>query len=286
MKRFIHTIRNKILVISQIIIPIACLLINLIYLKYAPIKPEDSPALLIDINRYSKNSVPITRPKNVSNPMIDDLYKIYGLTVNGSRSAKAYDLENNQTFNLCLDHRRDIDDYIGCMGQLSLGYIVDDYLIGTDFTLNRLKHLQIVGLFNNQPYHIPPLAVNLISNTLLKYYTNLDSKITVINHPLPRNLKEKLNDLIGPKDMAGFNVASGLTFGFSFLIASFAVFLIKEKSSDSKHLQYLSGCNSYTFWTSALIWDVFNYMVSIALVPILLKVVLILFLNYEKPSIK
>jgi hypothetical protein len=42
-------------------------------------------------------------------------------------------------------------------------------------------------------------------------------------------LKDELVDL-QLKDMTGFNVASGLTFGFSFLIASFAVFLIKVKA--------------------------------------------------------
>jgi ATP-binding cassette subfamily A (ABC1) protein 3 len=71
--------------------------------------------------------------------------------------------------------------------------------------------------------------------------------------------------------MTGFNVASGLTFGFSFLIASFAVFLIKENSSNSKHLQYLSGCSSYIFWLSAFIWDMLSYLLVLIFVIGLLK---------------
>nr|QUF59428.1 ATP-binding cassette transporter Abca3-2 [Brachionus angularis] len=273
-KRFIHSIRNKTLVISQIIIPIACLLINLIYLKYAPIKPEDSPSLQINIKKYSNNFVPVKLGFYNSIPssdVINDLSNLYQNTLNSSRNAKFFYLENNQTVSLCLNSRKNIDDFIGCLGRLSLSYIVDDYLVGTDFNIYNNKSVEIIGHFNNQPYHIPPLALNLITNTLFKYYSSINNKITVINHPLPRNLKEQLDDF-QIKNMAGFNVASGLTFGFSFLIASFAVFLIKEKSSDAKHLQYLSGCNSFVFWISSLIWDIFNYLLSIMFVPILLKI--------------
>ena len=71
--------------------------------------------------------------------------------------------------------------------------------------------------------------------------------------------------------MTGFNVGSGLTFGFSFLIASFVIFLVKEQASSAKHLQYMSGCNSYVFWLSALLWDMFNYMLAVVVVLVLLR---------------
>nr|QUF59427.1 ATP-binding cassette transporter Abca3-1 [Brachionus angularis] len=273
-KRFIHSIRNKTLVISQIIIPIIFLLVNLVYIKYAPIKAEDSPPLHISINKYSNNFIPIKLGFYNSSPISDmtnNLSNLYQQTLNSSKNSFFFNLESNKTVSLCLNSRNNIDDFIGCLGRLSFSYIIDDYLVGTDFNIYNNKSVEIIGHFNNQPYHIPPLALNLITNTLFKYYSSINNKITVINHPLPRNLKEKLDDL-QIKNMAGFNIASGLTFGFSFLIASFAVFLIKEKSSDAKHLQYLSGCNSFVFWISSLIWDIFNYLLSIMFVPILLKI--------------
>lgn len=262
------------MIISQIIIPIACLLINLIYLKYAPIKAEDSPLLKIDIQKYTTNYVPVKLGSNHSNQsqIINDFSRIYELEINSFPNTQAFNLNKTDTISLCSNSRNNIDDFISCMGRLSLNYIVDNYLVATDLNMNANNQLEIIGFFSNQPYHVAPLALNLITNSLFKLYTNSsDRKITVINHPLPRNLKEKLSDL-QLKNMAGFNVASGLTFGFSFLIASFAVFIIKERSSDAKHLQYLSGCNSYVFWISALIWDMLNYILSIMLVPILLKV--------------
>ena len=270
-KRYIHSIRNKVLIISQIVIPIAVLLINLFYLKYAPIKAGDSPMLKIDIARYGKNYIPYTLDtENTKSTFVRELAKIYTGQYNSS-NLTPFNLKDNSTVDMCADRRASIDDFISCLGGLSLNYIIDNYMIATDFEENE-DNVTLVGHFNNQPYHVPPLVLNSLTNVLFKYYTNsTQSKITVTNHPLPRNLKEKITD-IQLKDMTGFNVGSGLTFGFSFLIASFVIFLIKEKSSNAKHLQYMSGCNSHIFWISALLWDILNYMVAVAIVMILLKV--------------
>ena len=40
MKRIINSMRNKTLIISQLVIPVGILLVNLLYVKYAPIKAE------------------------------------------------------------------------------------------------------------------------------------------------------------------------------------------------------------------------------------------------------
>ena len=57
-KRFIHSIRNKSLVISQLLIPIGVLIINLIYIRVGPIKPKDLPALDISLSKYPLNYSP------------------------------------------------------------------------------------------------------------------------------------------------------------------------------------------------------------------------------------
>jgi ATP-binding cassette subfamily A (ABC1) protein 3 len=276
LKRFIHSMRNKTLVVVQLLIPIGVLIINMVYLKYAPIKPGDSPALKIDIENYRKNFVPLNLHYGPNVPANDSVIKtlseLYALQFNKTKNSVAFDLNSNDTVTLCQSSRGSIQDFISCLGSLSLNYIVDDYIVATDFNEFEKQNVSFVGYFNNQPYHVPPMALNFISNTLLKYYTNSTSNnIFVINHPLPRDLNEQLSDLT-LKDMTGFNVATGLTFGFAFLISSFIIFLIKEKSSDAKHLQYMSGCNSYIFWISAFLWDMVNYLIPVVFVVILLKV--------------
>lgn len=50
------------------------------------------------------------------------------------------------------------------------------------------------------------------------------------------------------------------------MMASFAVFLIKERVSKAKHLQFLSGAGSVTFWLSTFIWDLAHYLLCTALI--------------------
>lgn len=53
----------------------------------------------------------------------------------------------------------------------------------------------------------------------------------------------------------------------SFLAASFVVFLIKERETKSKHLQYVSGVRFPIFWLAHFIFDTINYIIPcIALV--------------------
>ena len=287
-KRFIHTIRNKALIISQLVIPIATLLINLIYLKYAPIQPEDSPALTINISRYSTNYVPFVlnklvidvdadvSSKSTNQKLIEALSESFKATINERHSnTKAFPLNSTEIVKICEKSRSSIDELISCAGRLNFQYVIDSFVLGADFNLisrdPNTSSIQLVSHFNNQPFHVPPMALNFLTTSLFNVFTNSTGRsITVINHPLPRNLQDEVVDL-ELKDMTGFNVASGLTFGFSFLIASFAVFLIKENSSSSKHLQYLSGCSSYIFWISAFIWDMVNYLFTLVFVILLLK---------------
>jgi ATP-binding cassette subfamily A (ABC1) protein 3 len=57
-------------------------------------------------------------------------------------------------------------------------------------------------------------------------------------------------------------MASSIVFGFGFMMAAFAVFLIKERVSKAKHLQFLSGANGLSFWLSTFLWDLVYYMLA------------------------
>jgi len=64
----------------------------------------------------------------------------------------------------------------------------------------------------------------------------------------------------------GFRMASSIVFGFGFMMAAFAVFLIKERVSKAKHLQFLSGANGISFWLSTFLWDLFYYIMATAFI--------------------
>jgi ATP-binding cassette subfamily A (ABC1) protein 3 len=50
--------------------------------------------------------------------------------------------------------------------------------------------------------------------------------------------------------VTGFVVSFTVIFGMLFLIASYVIFLIKERASGAKHLQKVSGVGSGAFWFS------------------------------------
>ena len=270
-KRFINSIRNKSLIISQLVVPIVILLINLVYLKYAPVKAQDSPALKMTLAKYANNYLPYQLLNNNSQAL-QLLAKAYQNHVDMTPNSQAFSIEQDDPIELCKDKRASIDNFINCVGQTSYTYYTDNYILAAEFKAINDNKLEVLGYFNNQPYHVPPLSLNLLTSSLYNLYTSsVNRTITVTNHPLPRNFEEQLNDA-QLKDPTSFNIVSCLAFGFSFLIASFCIFIIKERTSNSKHLQYLSGCNSYVFWISAFTWDIINYFLSISIVVLLLKV--------------
>lgn len=254
------------------------LTINLFYVKYVITRPVDSPPLRIDLSDYGVNYAPydVIGDSYLINSTVDH-YKNKLLEY---KQTIPFDLSDTSLLDYCSESRNNIDTYLDCIGRISYKALNKEHFVSTEFRYfdkderNPFNDLmKIIGHFNNQAYHVPALVLNLITNSLLKHYTNSsDSSITVINRPLPKNMTESISDSAN-KNMNNFRIASGLNFGLSFLLASFAVFLIKENVSGAKHIQFLKGCNPILFWISELIWDMFNYIISISFVLAILFVI-------------
>lgn len=116
---------------------------------------------------------------------------------------------------------------------------------------------ELIGFFNNQPFHSPPLSMNLITNAILrpKNYT-----IGLTNHPFPYTGLDSLKQA-GRLYTVGFQVGYNIAFGMSFLAAGFVVFLIKERESKSKHLQFVSGVELPLFWIASFLVDMVNFII-------------------------
>lgn len=131
----------------------------------------------------------------------------------------------------------------------------------TDFSTDDNKTYR--GYFNNQPFHASPVSLNLISNALLKAArpnTAADLLIRISNHPLPLNKVDQIDE-IGTAQSDGFQIGFTVAFGMSFLAASFVVFLIKERETNAKHLQVVSGVKYLVFWVASFLFDAVNYII-------------------------
>jgi len=190
-KRAIHSMRNKSLVISQILIPIGVLIINLIYIKVGPIKPKDLPALDINLGKYDINFSPfiLKGQNNVDKDLLNDLSLNYKRNFEKYSRSTPFNLETTSYYDLCngIESIKDIDSYLKCLGKNNYYYFVDENLVAATMSSIQNK-ISLIGHFNNQKFHIPPLIVNLLTNTLFKQFSNsTENNIYAINFPLPRN---------------------------------------------------------------------------------------------------
>ena len=172
-KRFIHSIRNKSLVISQILIPIGVLIINLIYIKVGPIKPKDLPAFDISLSKYDINFSPfiLSGQNDVDKQFLNNLSSSYVKTFDGFSRSTPFNLESTSYYELCsgTESKKDIESYLKCVGKNNYYYFVDENLVAATMNSNKNK-ISLTGHFNNQKFHLPPLIVNLLTNSLFKLF--------------------------------------------------------------------------------------------------------------------
>uniref|UniRef100_A0A8C3R7H7 ATP binding cassette subfamily A member 4 n=1 Tax=Cyanoderma ruficeps TaxID=181631 RepID=A0A8C3R7H7_9PASS len=139
---------------------------------------------------------------------------------------------------------------------------------------NFLKYMEtednIKVWFNNKGWHAMVSFLNVANNAILRanLRTGQDPEehgITAINHPL--NLtKEQLSEVTVLTTSVDAVVAICVIFAMSFIPASFVLYLIQERVTKAKHLQFVSGVSPVTYWLTNFMWDFVNYALSAGMV--------------------
>ncbi|VDL98056.1 unnamed protein product [Schistocephalus solidus] len=88
--------------------------------------------------------------------------------------------------------------------------------------------------------------------------------MAIETHPLPRTMSSR--KLQKRKRIVGVFKALATILALSFVSASFALYLIDERSSGSKALQILSGQSRLVYWTVAYVWDFCNFLVCVTII--------------------
>uniref|UniRef100_A0A3B3RQH8 ATP-binding cassette sub-family A member 1-like n=1 Tax=Paramormyrops kingsleyae TaxID=1676925 RepID=A0A3B3RQH8_9TELE len=165
----------------------------------------------------------------------------------------------------------------------SLGNEIDHILQKAGTFLKQLGTKDNIKVwFYNQGWHSMVSFINVANNGILR--GNLDQKrqnpreygISVFNHPL--NLtKEQLSFVAIATTSTDVVVSICVIFAMSFIPASFVLFLIQERVTKAKHLQFVSGINPVVYWVASFAWDMCNYIV-----PCL--IVIIIFLSFQQKA--
>ncbi|CAG7726830.1 unnamed protein product, partial [Allacma fusca] len=242
-KKSLHVSRNWSLLIIQTILPVGFLIIALTVMKTWPDVLEE-PEFPVELTDFG-STVTTLNCNDTDN--ICEKYTLYADRV-GTRIS----LASNFTDSILKQYQKDL---------LTTNL---KYIVGMEKTNDKL-----LALFNNQPLHAQPIALNFVSNALLKKYYKDDVTIKLSNHPLPFTVEDDISN-VKTFWSAGFQVAFNIAFGMSFLSSGFVVFLIKERESKAKHLQFVTGVNFVVFWIANFIIDAANFIVPVILLPVVL----------------
>nr|XP_058142277.1 phospholipid-transporting ATPase ABCA3-like [Dasypus novemcinctus] len=105
-------------------------------------------------------------------------------------------------------------------------------------------------LFNNEAYHSPATSLAVLDNVLFMLLSGPSASISVSNKPQALPLT---GSHMVPAN--GLQIALCLAFGMSVVVGSFCVETVIETVSKAKHIQFVSGIHVFTYWLSALLWD-------------------------------
>ena len=156
--------------------------------------------------------------------------------------------------------------FLLAMGEYYIKCLTKETVVATVFDASYSpRALRLVGFFNNQPYHTPPLALNLIDNALFDLFYNRsgdggDVNIKVSVHSMSLHLRDVTLAKF-EKNANKFLVY--LTFSGSFLFAAFSVFLVYERTKGIKLAHFVAGCSKTTYWLANFVWDMTIYMIMV-----------------------
>ncbi|XP_071958195.1 phospholipid-transporting ATPase ABCA3-like [Antedon mediterranea] len=117
----------------------------------------------------------------------------------------------------------------------------------------------ITAWYSNEAYHTSAQVLNAASNMILQAVTSDEYSIKTYNYPLPKDLTSQVDDASSGEDT--FGLAILVVFGMAFLTASFIGFIVGEKENKAKHLQFVSGVDTLSYWGATFVWDLCNFAI-------------------------
>ncbi|KAF5294595.1 hypothetical protein FQA39_LY13354 [Lamprigera yunnana] len=248
LKKTLSIIRSWILLVIQIVTPVIFLIITFI-IMYDTITSGDPPMIKIRLNRYVN---PVTLIS------LEDLNEYYSNYINMlDRDCEKYIICENQTLSdrALEEAEKDITNYNG------------NFITGVSFQADN----SIIAWFSNQPYHGPPLALQLTINSIFHTEVSSEHNIQIYHHPIPFSIESKFKDLYSLSNI-GYQLAFNLGFSMALVSAFYVMFYIRERSSKFKHLQFVSGVEVLSFWIPSFVCDMLTFVLTSTAVIITLVV--------------
>ncbi|KAL7097878.1 hypothetical protein ACP275_10G171500 [Erythranthe tilingii] len=265
-KRAVSAKRDQKTIVFQLLIPAIFLLLGLLMVK---IKPHpDQQSVTFTTSHFN----PLLTGGGGGGPIPFDLSLLIAQEVS-EHVHGGWIQRFRQTAYEFPDSRKAMDDAVEAAGQ-TLGPVLlsmSEYLMSSDNETYQSRYGAVVMdeqsedgslgytvLHNGSCQHGAPTFINLINSAILRLAT-LDKNMTIQtrNHPLPL-AKSQLQQR---HDLDAFKVAVIVTIAFSFIPASFAVAIVKEREVKAKHQQLISGVSVMSYWASTYFWDFISFLI-------------------------
>uniref|UniRef100_H2T045 ATP binding cassette subfamily A member 3 n=1 Tax=Takifugu rubripes TaxID=31033 RepID=H2T045_TAKRU len=228
-KRALYSWRNWKVVVAQFLVPLIFTIIALVVARTLP-SHENAPQLRLSLSHYGPTRVPVALPVKPG-PLAAELANAYTSQLAGQL---AQDVNVTDFLTFCF----------------SLSFSSPDFMN---------YYAEATAYFNNEGYHTPATALMMVDNALYKLLAGPNASIEMGNYPMPRNPNETAMSKL-TEGKTGFAIAINLMYGMASLSSTFALLLVTESSIKSKHVQKVSGVYLSNFWLSALVWDLFNFL--------------------------
>eukprot|EP00922_Rhytidocystis_sp_ex-Travisia-forbesii_P021581 GHVS01031605.1.p1 GENE.GHVS01031605.1~~GHVS01031605.1.p1 ORF type:complete len:1507 (-),score=211.25 GHVS01031605.1:84-4217(-) len=124
-----------------------------------------------------------------------------------------------------------------------------------------LERLHVGVFYNTTALHSRPVHISALPNLVLQEL-GVQRRVEIVNHPLPAASVVSHADLV--QDLDGFTAATLSILAFTFIPAGLIYFIVKEKQSKLKFIQFIAGVDPLTFWLSNFIFDIMFYTLPVA----------------------
>ncbi|XP_055842779.1 LOW QUALITY PROTEIN: uncharacterized protein LOC129909731 [Episyrphus balteatus] len=247
MKKFLFFVRNKLRFLVQNGLPIlfiASILSNGSVHSFSNLNP-----MTFGLQQYPETVTVLETTSNVKKSSLE--WSI-------SKSYKDYVNAQGSGHHLQEIAKDPFIDYILNLAQTEQWEINSKYIAAAT-----VDDKMITAWLNNQPLHSAPLTLNIIHNAMARALIGPDASITVTNSPLPIIWHDTSQSSSGPsRESLAFEVAIIVGFCMCIVSAFYVIFIIRERVSRAKLLQFVSGVKVTTFWLSHFVWDFLTLMIT------------------------
>lgn len=213
-KKMLHSKRNFVLLIIQILIPVSFVTITILTVRSWG-GNKDLPKLTLSIDTYKSTVTTLqVDPTLFADSMSNKIFNNYRSQFKSFKSDSRLDVIT-----------RDMIEYYLDTSKQFLARLNEKFLYGAT-----IGETNITIWFNNQPYHALPISLSLIHDAILTTVSNKSCKITVANEPLPYLAESKMMMLQAGNNM-GFQLSFNIGFAMAFVASFFVIAYIKERST-------------------------------------------------------